>query len=82
MSKQALIKEYKYITIIHAGDKPKTKIYLVKTKDQEVDLGIIQWYARWRQYVFFPEDNTIYSKGCMADINDFIEFAMQEQKSK
>ena len=67
-----LTNDYKYITMIHAESKPKTEVFAVMTKDQEVTLGVIKWYAPWRQYCFLPDDNTIYSKGCMNDINDFI----------
>lgn len=65
--------DYKYITMILAERKPKTDVYAVMTKDNETELGIIKWYAPWRQYCFIPDDNTIYSRGCITDINDFIE---------
>lgn len=73
--------DYKYITMILAERKPKTEVYAVMTKDQEVTLGIIKWYAPWRQYCFIPDDNTIYSKGCIADINDFITRLMDMRKN-
>ena len=73
--------DYKYITMIKAEDKPKTSVFAVMTKDQEVTLGIIKWYAPWRQYCFIPDDNTIYSKGCMTDINDFITRLMDMRKN-
>ena len=66
--------------MIHADSKPKTEVYAVMTKDNEVALGIIKWYAPWRQYTYFPDDNTIYSKGCMEDINDFIGKIMELRK--
>ena len=65
-----------------AETKPKTNVYLIQTKSGDVDLGVIKWYGPWRQYTFFPDDNTIFSKGCMSDINLFIEELMNQRKIK
>ena len=51
---------------------PKTFVYGVFSKSTGFRLGIIMWYCSWRQYCFFPEENTIYSKGCLEEINKFI----------
>ena len=77
-----LTNDYKYITMIHAESKPKTEVFAVMTKDQEVTLGVIKWYAPWRQYCYIPDDNTIYSRGCMADINDFVEKLMHQRTER
>jgi hypothetical protein len=60
--------------------KPKTKVWNVLSKSMGDLLGIIKWYGPWRQYVFFPETETIYSSGCMAFITDFINRANSEQR--
>lgn len=31
-------------------------------------LGDIGWYASWRQYVFAPQPNTVFSTDCLNDI--------------
>ena len=31
------------------------------------------WYASWRQYVFYPNPDTIFNKGCLRDIARFCE---------
>lgn len=36
-------------------------------------LGHIRWFAPWRQYVFYPSIDTLYSVGCLRDIAKFIE---------
>jgi len=64
-----------------AEQKPKTNVYFIQTKNGDVDLGVVKWYAPWRQYTFFPVDNTIFSRGCMSDINTFIENLMNERKA-
>lgn len=74
--------DYKHMTIIHADSKPKTEVFLVQTKNRDIDLGLVKWYAPWRQYCFMPDDDCVFSKGCMADINDFIEKLMEMRKNK
>jgi len=67
--------------MILVGEKPKTKIYKVLSKHEDI-LGEVKWYAPWRQYSFFPEDECIFSKGCMNDINDFMTELMEARKTK
>lgn len=51
----------------------KTGRWIVKSRGAVLRLGVIQWFGRWRQYCFFPEGETVWSKGCLEDINKFIE---------
>lgn len=69
---QILDNDYKYITMLKIEDKPKTSVFAVESKHED-QLGIIKWFPRWRQYCFFPEDDCVFSKGCMDDINHFME---------
>jgi len=79
-SLMALEFESKYIHFKVRGLKPKTKVYGVHSNSNEDLLGIIKWYAHWRQYCFFPTEETIFSKGCMEDVNKFIENLMNKRK--
>ncbi len=37
------------------------------------ELGIVKWYSTWHQYCYFPYgEDTVYSAGCLNDIQDFI----------
>lgn len=67
--------DYEYITIEPNGTSQsgKTKIYGVANKRSGKQLGQIQWYGPWRQYVFFPYMGTLYSRGCLQDVASFIE---------
>lgn len=80
MSKE-LTNEYKYITMIKVEDKPKTSVFNVFTKYDDI-LGQVKWFPRWRQYCFFPEDDCVFSKDCMKDINNFIEQLSSMRKQK
>ena len=43
-------------------------------------LGKIEWKNTWRQYCFSPEDGTVFSRGCMEDLNDFISQLTKARK--
>lgn len=74
--------EYKYIYMELDEELPKTQIFDVMAKNGDVILGQIKWYPQWRQYVFVPNWDTIFSRGCMEDINDFLRFIQKEKKLK
>ncbi len=63
---------YKYIHFAKAADKPKTSVWACFNTSSGTSLGLVQWYAPWRQYCFFPEPNRVFNIGCMDDINHFI----------
>lgn len=66
---------YEFISVSWAGssESGKTQKYTVTANRDLALLGTIKWFGRWRQYAFYPEGGTIYSRGCMADIIEFIE---------
>ncbi len=42
-------------------------------------LGVIEWWGAWRQYVFVPDENTIFSAGCMRDLIEFMSAIRRSQ---
>jgi len=64
--------KYKYINFELIEQKPKTGVCKCCNNKSNIELGIIKWYSPWRQYCYFPTCPAIYSKGCLDDINDFI----------
>lgn len=62
--------------------KAKTSQWVCHKVDSCVTLGFIKWYGAWRQYCFFPEGSTIFNKGCMLDVTDFIDQLMEERRNK
>jgi len=75
-----------YVRLLYHGpsDSGKTEVWSVvsqKTGDVDGDvLGQVKWFGRWRQYAFFPEGQTIYSKGCLDDIAKFVADINSRQK--
>ena len=58
----------KYLEFRLLEEKPKTKVIGVFSRYAGIKLGVIKWYARWRQYAFFPENGTIFNVECLNDI--------------
>lgn len=63
--------KYKHIYLTKIGRKTRTSIWECRTLQDGV-LGEVKWYGPWRQYCFFPDGYTVFSAGCMDDINDFM----------
>ena len=58
----------------------KTKRFNIISKNLNIQLGTISWYPQWRQYCFYPEENTVYSEGCLEEIFKFLEKLKSENK--
>lgn len=43
-----------------------------------VSLGEVRWRVGWRQYVFVPDRDTLYSYDCLDEIAEFV-FKMNEE---
>lgn len=69
----------KYVEFLLVGRKPKTNVYNVVSKSDQALLGTIYWEAGWRQYVFDPWRKTIWSRGCLKQVIEFIQELMDER---
>jgi len=67
-----ILKETKYLQFIVKEHKPKTMVIAVVNKTHQEEIGVLCWYAQWRQYCFFPHHNTIWNKNCLNDVNEMI----------
>ena len=65
--------EFIYMRQLPKPAKRKTFIWTVYNKRSNATLGEISWYPPWRQYAYLPTGFTVYSAGCLADIQHFIE---------
>ena len=72
----------KYLDFVELAPKPKTKVWLVQSKSDEFGLGEIKWYANWRQYCFFPTNDSVWSVGCLEDIKRFISEANETRHKR
>jgi hypothetical protein len=70
----------KYIQFHVIEKKPKTKVYGIYTLNTDDLIGTIKWHPSWRQYCFFPCSETVWSNGCLKDVENFIYQISKEQK--
>ncbi len=59
----------------------KTAHVLVYAADDVTLLGRIKWFSRWRQYTFFPEEDTVWNRNCLMEIHEEIESLMAARKA-
>ena len=64
---------YKYIHFAMLEKKQKTSVWSCRNNASDYELGRVEWYYPWRQYCFFPSGDSLFNKGCMLDIIDFME---------
>lgn len=53
----------KYLEFVETGTSPsgRTKRWEVRSISQDASLGGIEWFGRWRQYVFAPGPETVFN---------------------
>jgi hypothetical protein len=67
--------KYRYIHFEKSGgglDNSGKPGWWCRNNNSDDTLGTIVWFPAWRQHVFSPCKDTIYSVDCMLDIIDFI----------
>ncbi len=73
-----------YINQCHNPGR-KTWLYSMR-KDSSTGfselLGLIKWKGSWRQYCFYPENNTFWSAKCNQGITDFLMEINQVQRDR
>jgi len=60
----------KFMDVTQAGDHSQ-RYHVVSAQHGHV-LGLLGWYHKWRQYVLEPEPGSIWSAGCLADVERFM----------
>lgn len=73
--------KYEYISFVPVESNGKTSIWNCINNKSQFVLGVIKWNSGWRQYCFFPTQDTVFSMGCLDDISDFIDTEMSKRKA-
>lgn len=75
---------FKYIHFNRVMDKGKTSVWRCFNNSSLTCLGEIKWHPTWRQYCFFPSFDTVFSGGCLEDIQTFMKelrkYELEERK--
>ena len=82
MSDDEIIQEYEHfwITKLRKSAICKTEVFSIHNNKSFALLGTIKWYGAWRQYCFYPEQNTVWSNSCLEHIREFIKEEMEKRK--
>lgn len=72
--------ETDYVVFEPAAPKPNTKVWKVLSRRHGDLLGYVKWFANWRQYTFWPEAGTTWSKGCLDDVSNFLMHVNEEHR--
>jgi len=72
----------KYLKFVIVRFKPKTMVIAVVNLKSGEELGIIEWFSKWRQYCFMPYGSTVWNINCLQDIQNFITAIMIPHKPK
>lgn len=57
-----------------------TRLIEISSRQKGVSLGFIKWFGQWRQYTFFPKNETIFDKSCLREIADYCEFKTKQHR--
>ena len=65
---------YQYFTVEPREGRPgrKTRDYTLVNRSSGDVLGVVRFYASWRQHVFEPAGDTVWSAGCLRDVLAFL----------
>jgi hypothetical protein len=58
----------------------KTRRFIVYSRFDNTKLGEVKWYARWRQYCFFPEGECVWSLDCLEDLTVFVHDLTKQKR--
>lgn len=75
-----IIKETKYLVFALVPTKGKTKSVDIINKHHEEVIGEIKWFGPWRQYCFFPYNNTLWNTTCITDVQEVIDELKKERE--
>jgi hypothetical protein len=69
-----MILNYKYFTVepLPKEAHRKTQDWNVLNNKSGTPIGRIRWYGPWRQYCFFPLGDSVWSAGCLEDVQTAI----------
>ena len=75
-----IVFEGKYFAVELMEKKTRTEVYGIRSKHHSEPIGMVKWYAPWRQYCFFPEPGTVWSRYCLNEVNTFINQLKEARK--
>lgn len=69
----------RFAPVAPGSDWPGGSVAVLSRK-REMTLGVISWYAPWRQYVFEAAPGTVWSNGCLCEVENKVS-AMNAERA-
>jgi hypothetical protein len=67
-----MAKEFLEFLELNKKDGCKTRRFAVVSKSRGIQLGRISFYPAWRQYILEPDISTLWSDGCLKQVQEFL----------
>ena len=64
--------KYKYIHFEFLESRNGKGCWVCRNNRSKSELGQVEWYPLWREYVYEPTVQAVYSISCFEDINNFM----------
>ena len=63
------------------SESGRTLKFDVIAKEDNLRLGRVEWFGRWRKYTFRPLSMTVYEETCLGEIAEFIRGKTREHRA-
>lgn len=63
----------------------KTNTYIIRRDSMSAcaeRLGLIKWHGAFRQFAFYPDSDTFWSKGCLEIVNRWLDDKNKRHRNK
>lgn len=67
------MKKYLFFVIVEGKTEVTNRWVIGLEKRPNVRLGEIYWFRKWKKYVFVPDNDTVWAKGCLTEVIEFID---------
>lgn len=73
----------KYLLVWDIGPSPsgKTQRFEVTSESSGACLGVIKWFGAWRQYCFYPSEETIWNQDCLTAVTGVLDKLNQRKET-
>jgi hypothetical protein len=74
--------DYQYFEVRELPLRSGRKLpqYELVNKRSGERIGLVEWYGAWRQFVFCPEECTVWSVGCLMDVREVLGAAAKARE--
>lgn len=77
------VKAMSWLKFVEVEPPPsgKLRVWSVRSKRDDSELGRVAWHGPWRRYWFYP-GNALFEEDCLRDLASFCELRTSEYKAR